>query len=230
MRRLFLLPFLFLFLPGISFSQQVSRSYDEAYGLNPKLFNGEIYNYFLAPDTKGNQYFKGQEFTDGSVRIKGVTYDHILLNYDVFNQQLLLKYDYPEGTGHILSLSRAWLQSFTLAGANFELIRFQDTSSRIFQVQGTGKVRLLTSWYKEQKIDYYYTAPYFVFLPLKKEMYLQMDSGMKHFYNNKSFLLAFNPAEQAAIRKYLRQNNINTRKAGAAALLQLIQFCNTLPE
>jgi len=229
MKRLFFISaaLLFILLPGIGLSQQKTLSYD-AYGLNPKLYNGEIYDYFLAPETKGNQYFSNREFTEGSVRIQGVTFDHLLLNYDVFNQLLLLKYDYPEGSNHILSLSKAWLEGFTLGTGRFELLRFQDTALRIFQVQGTGKIRLLTNWSKEQKIDYYYTAPYYVFLPLKKEMYLGMDKEIKHFKNNKSFLLLFDPVKQAVLRKYLHENRINTKKATDASLLELINFCNTL--
>ncbi len=219
--------FLFLTLESIS-AQEVNTGFDKIYGLDPKLYNGEIYKYFLRSDTKGNQYLAGPGFTEGSVIIKGVTYDHLQLNYDVFNQLVLLKYDNPLSTNNIISLSKAWLVGFSMGTANFEMIRFQDTSLRICQVLGKGKFRLLYYWTKEQKIDFYYYTPFYVFLPPKKEMFLEIGSEHRKFRNNRNFLSAFDPSIQVSIKKYMRLNKIDTKKADDKTMLELITFCNTL--
>jgi hypothetical protein len=218
---------LFCLLIKSLFAQQYNKGFDDVYGMDPELYNGQIYKYYVNTDTKGTQFLSGPEFILGTVRIKGITYPDVKLNYDVYNQQLLLESPNSIYTNTILILSETWLEGFSLGSAVFEVVRFQDTSRRICQVYGNGSHRILTFWTKEQKYGYEYAAPYLIFSTPKKEMYLQSGNAITRFKNNRSFISGFDKPSQAAISKYIHQHKVKVKKAGSDTLNTLITFCNT---
>ena len=226
-KPLFLIPFLCLFIKILN-AQEINQGFDKVYGLDPHLYNGKIYNYFVEINTRGNQFLSGNEFIVGSVRIKGVTYPDVLLNYDIFNQQVLLKSQNSLYSNSIIALSQGWLEGFSLGSANFEIISFRDTSQKICQVSGNSDIRILTCWRKEHKIEYYYTTPIYVFSLPEKEMYLQIGPDIKHFSNNRSYISCFGRTAQAVLKNYMRQHKVNVKKADADKLRALTLFCNTL--
>ena len=228
LKPIFLTTFLCI-LFKIIIAQGIHQGVEKVYGMDPDLYNGQIYDYFVQVNSRGNQFLSRPEFTEGSVRIKGVTYTDLLLNYDVFNQQLLLKGHNALYSNTIIALSQAWLEGFSLGPTSFEVVRFQDTSRRICQISGDSYIRILTYWTKEQKIDYYYTTPIYVFSLPEKQMYLQIGTDIIRFKNNKSFISAFGKPLQVVISKYMHQHKVKVRKADTAKIQALIIFCNTLP-
>src|SRR5512145_1757956 len=103
-----------LILPGMLPAQMAASNLDEVYGLDPVLYNGKKYTYFLPSGTGGHQYLFSPDYFVGSVTIKGQTFEGITLNYDICNQQLLLQYAIEAGSLRIIEVSKAWLESFTL--------------------------------------------------------------------------------------------------------------------
>ncbi|NVO20884.1 MAG: hypothetical protein HXX13_14385 [Bacteroidetes bacterium] len=219
---------IFSFFVKILVAQDVSMEPEKIYGVDPEIYNGVIYDFFLLPETKGNQYFTGPAFMDGDVVIKGILYHHLKINYDIFNQQLLLKSENSHYSGVIIALSQGWLESFTFGNARFELVRFPDSTRKICEVIGQGRLRMLYCWYKEQKIDYDRTSPFYVFSKPKKQAFLQINESIRPCSSNKSFVACFEQKDQAALKEYLKSNKFNFRKTSHDKLLGLISFCNTL--
>jgi len=69
------------------------NEYDHVYGLDPALYNGRIYTYAAPRNTTGDPFLSGADYCKGHITIEGKIYDGLNLNYDIFNQQILLKYD-----------------------------------------------------------------------------------------------------------------------------------------
>jgi peptidoglycan hydrolase-like protein with peptidoglycan-binding domain len=230
MKFLFRLILLFLFLitaSGVTAQQNIFNT-DEIYGSDPLLYNGRYYSFFPPLNTEGNQYLKDSRFEAGSVTIRGVTYPSLLLNYDIFNQHLVMQYKNSIGAANLIILSQAWLETFSFAGKDFELISTQDTLKRIFQVMGTGSNRILYYWTKDLKMDSFYGSKKHAFSVAGKEMNLFAGKKFLKYRNNKSFIYLFDPQTRNAVKEYLRMHKINVKKAVDQTMTELIYYCNTL--
>jgi hypothetical protein len=224
--RSFSVIFLFI-LPGMMFAQMASVNVDEVYGLDPILYNGKKYTYFLPSGTGGNQYLFSPDYYIGSVTIKGQTFDLITLNYDIYNQQLLLQYATEAGSLSIIEVSKAWLESFWLGVKKFNYIDLGD-GPRFYQVLGEGQLQVLYYWSKDLKLDVTYGAHSFTFTPAMKDSWLLIDGKLLPFKNKHTFLSAFNPAQRPLINDYIRRSKVRIKKASDQAMTQLINYIGSL--
>lgn len=218
---------LLLNFSGIS-AQQSGQRFDDVYGSDPLLYNGRHYTFFLPFNTGGNQYFSGTRFEKGSVTIRGVTYNDLELNYDIYNQQLIMQYKNNLGAASLIIVSDAWLESFRLENLNFEIVTSQDTLKRIFQVLGTGPNRIFYSWKKELNQESFQTAQNHFFSEPVREMNVHTGNQILRYWNNKTFYSLFVFDKRIAIKEYLRKNNINVKKASDRIMTGLINYCNSL--
>jgi hypothetical protein len=225
--RAFLVIWLLLVSTG-SYAQNSDSDPDKVYGLDPLLYNGRFYSYFLPAGTGGTPFFNGPGFVNGSVTIRGVTYDSLSLKYDVFNQQLILLYKTSVGAKNLIVVSDAWLESFSLAGSHFELLAIQDTIRQIYQVIGTGPTVVLYQWRKDLAIDGGFGNESYAFSKSKRDSYLLIGKKLLKYKKNKSFVAQFDLANQAALKKYLRQERVKLKKASDKAVSDLIKYCNSL--
>jgi hypothetical protein len=222
--------FLFFFVFGVSgiAAQQTGNSIDEVYGSDPLLYNGKYYTFYPPSNTGSHQYFADRQFETGSVIIRGVTYSDLLLNYDIYNQQLILKYKFITGATNLIIISDAWLEMFSYRDANFVILSTPDTLKRIFQTLGTGPKRILYYWRKTLNLDNFYGAKNYVFSAAAREMNVFADNQILEYSNNKGFYSLFDPDKRFAVREYLNKNNIRVKKANDKTMTDLINFCNTL--
>jgi hypothetical protein len=209
-------------------AQQTGIISDMIYGSDPLLINGRYYTFFPPLSTGGNQFFSGPQFETGCVTLRGVTYEDLLLNYDIYNQQLILKYKNKIGADNLIILSDAWLEKFSFKGVNFETISIQDTIRRIFQVLGTGTVRILYYWRKNLTLDNSFGAKNHIFSAARKEMNVLSGTHIFKYRNNKNFCSIFGGEKGIEVREYLRKHNINVRRAVDRTMTELIYYCNSL--
>lgn len=209
-------------------AQQQTTGSDNVYGSDPLLYNGKFYTYYPPLGTEGNQYFTDRIFETGSAIIRGVTYNDLLLNYDIFNQQLVLKYKQNTGANSLIIISDAWLTAFNIGGLDFEIITAPDTVKQIFQVIGKGPARILYYWEKELELNNMIGAQNYVFSSPRKEMNLFNGSRILLYRNNKSFYSLFDTGNSNAIKEYLRVNRIKVKRSSDSAISELINYCNTL--
>lgn len=209
-------------------AQQTNNITDPVYGTDPLLINGKYYTFFLPSNTEGNQYFADLQFETGSATIRGVTYTGLLLNYDIYNQQLILNYKNNIGANNLLTLSDAWLEKFSFRGYDFELISTQNSSKKIFQVLGTGQNRILYYWTKELALDSFHGARNHTFSRAEREMSILTGTQVFKYWNNKSFCSAFDPEKRTVIKEYLHRNHVKVKKAIDPTMTEVINFCNSL--
>jgi hypothetical protein len=219
--------FLLFNLSGIS-AQQSGIGGDDVYGFDPSLYNGRSYTFFLPLSTGGNQYLSGRDFELGSATIRGVTYSDLALNYDIYNQHLILQYTNNLGARNLIVISDAWLESFSFKNLNFEMIPSQDTLKRIFQVLGAGPNRILYFWRKKLELDNIQGSKNYSFSAARKEMNVYIGNQILRFWNNKEFYSLFDSDKRITIKRYLRKNRINVKKATDQTMTGLIYYCNSL--
>jgi len=225
--RTVLFAYLLIAAAGVA-AQQTNIINDEIYGSDPLLINGKYYTFFLPLNTGGNQFISGTQFDTGSVIIRGVTYTDLLLNYDIYNQQLILKYKNNIGADNLIILSDAWLEKFSFKGMDFEMISVQDTLKRIFQALGKGTSRILYYWTKDLKLDSFYGAKNHVFSDARRKMNILTGSQTMRYWNNRSFYSVFGNKRGLAIKEYMRKRKINVKRAVDQTMTELIYYCNSL--
>lgn len=208
-------------------------SANRIYGLNPLLYNGQFYTYFPAASTQGSQFLHGPKFVKGSVQIRGKKFYNLLLNYDVYNQEVVLKYITQMNNLKEIVLSKVWLKSFNLGKQHFEVLSFPGVKPRIYQVIGKGNYQILYIWQKDYNHSNSYGATNFVFSKPIRKSYLKAGSKLMHYKSNRSFVSLFGPENKSLINKYLRRNGIKLnreKKSGPESVLGLINYCNTLQD
>ena len=220
--------FVFLQILIQNFSAHSQEKFDSIYGLDPILFNGEVYSYRTSPSVQGFQYLSQREFIPGEIIIHGKKYNNHLLNYDIFNQEILLQFkmDYKTTT---IQLNKEKIDAFTLDSRTFKLVNDSENNTyEIYQFFGQGKYTVLYFWEKTLELIDKSGDSYWSFSKPKKTMYLQFNDEKHRFRNNRTFLSHFNKSQKQEIKTYLKQNKLNLKRISDTELNQIIHFCNQL--
>lgn len=169
-----------------------------------------------------------KNYESGYVVIRNEKFEDILLNYDIYNQELILKYKDIHGADNVIKLSKAWLRGFNLHNREFVLMQTGNGQEGFFQVIGRDSLTVLYHWEKKMtlskevgKSNYHFSEP-------GRTMYLFKNEAFYRFKNNKSFIEYFEPGQRDTVKKHLAQNKINVKKASDENMLNLINYCNHL--
>ena len=225
-KQIFNLKLLILIIVTITNNSYSQENIDTIYGLNPIIYNGQKYSYAVPTTVKGNQYLVDQNFIYGLVNLNRETFDDLQLNYDIYNQEILLKFELNHRT-IVIKLFKERIKEFTLDDKSFELIAGHDSINIIYQVFGKGKYKILQHWQKKLNLSNVSGTSNYVFSKPLKSMYLQVDNQKIKYKNNKTFLSLINASNKTEVKNYLKQNKIKVKKASNQQLNELINFCNT---
>ena len=218
---------LLLFLSANLLSQPDFKSLDKVYGLNPLLHNGIKYTFYLPPGTGSHQYLQSPDYFTGSVTIKEVTFEGITLNYDIYNQQLLLKYMDEKGAFNIIEVSKSWLKEFHLGNKYFIYMDFGN-GKNFYQVLGKNRVKLLYHWFKFLKLDMGTNSGNFTFTPAIKSSYILKDNELRPFRNKRGLIEILGQQHKKEIKRFMRQNGIKLKKASEEEMTELINYLGDL--
>lgn len=196
---------------------------DQVYGLDQTLYNGKKYTYILLYSAKGDQYLLSPKYLDGSVTLKGIRYAGIVLNYDIFNQQLLLKYQDKSGSQIVIEVSKSWLERFSLDDKNFIYLDLGQ-GPRFYQVLGDGPLQILYYWQKNLNLDATVGSSGYIFSSAVRDSYLLMDGKLKAFSTKRSLVRLFVKENWQEIKSYLRKNKVNVKKASDRTMADMINF------
>jgi len=202
-------------------------SLDLVFGLDPSLYNGMLYKSIYPRNVKGNQYFLSDNYLKGEATIRGVQYQNIDLNLDIYKQELLLKYTNPSKGTNIVAISKAWLEAFTIGNTHFKVYSIPEKPKRIYQVLGNDSVQIIFFWKKDLKIDNISGNSNMIFV-VEKESYLFTNKSFKRFKGNRSFVQLFTKEKQAEIKKYIKQKNIKVNESQDQVMEELINYCSKL--
>jgi hypothetical protein len=222
-----LLVIIVIFFSGRLISQDAANEMDRVYGLDPLLYNGKKYTYFLPPGTDGNQFLFSTDYIIGEVTIKGKRFDGITLNYDIYNQELLLQYVSETGTFNIIGISKAWLESFRLGNLQFRCLSFNN-DPRFYQVLGDGPFYILYFWRKDLRLNTSYGAKNFTFTPSTKNQYVLIGDKILPFRNKRSLISLFDPGHKLEIKDYIHRNGIKIKNASDKTMTVLINYIGNL--
>jgi len=222
-----LLVIFLIFFSGKLISQGAFQEMDRVYGPDPLLFNGRKYTYFFPPGTGGNQFLLSTEFKTGEVTIKGNKFEGIDLNYDIYNQLLLIQSAGESGSLNIIEVSNAWLESFRIGNLEFKILDFGN-GQRIYQVLGEGPLFILYYWRKDLKLDASYGASDFTFTPSIKSQYVLIGDKLWPFRNKRSLISIFDRELKQDIKSYINRNKVRMKNVSDQTMTQLINYIGNL--
>jgi len=201
---------------------------DKVYGYDPLLYNGLAYYFYPPPRTQGTQYLFDRFDTEGSITVRGVKYEGQSLNFDIYNQQLVLKYKTAIGSESLLQISFAWLENFDLYNRHFEVITTADTIKEIFQSIGKGPAKALYYYARKLTVSNLTESSDHYFAQIQRTTYISIGDNRQKYINNRSFVKAFPEVNRDQVWKYIRKNKLKVQKADDGHMTELINYCNSL--
>lgn len=202
-------------------SQETLNGSDRFYGLDQTLHNGKKYTYAPPPGCTGNQYFESPFFAEGAVTIEQITFSKVRLNYDIYNQLLLLQFPNENSPWNVLEISRAWLRSFSIGNKYFELLTFNG-EEKFYQVLGEGQIKILYYWRKTLELENTIGHYFYKFSPGIRDFYIVMDGQLIPVTSKRALVKLFPPEKQGDIRSYLRKNKVNLKKSPDKTMTDMI--------
>lgn len=193
-------------------------------GESDLLVNGNRYMQAFGM-AHGSPFFETSNIKKSIVYIKGECFDNADIKYDIFQNQLVLL-DYYKRQ---LVLNPQQVDSFALGENVFVSIHIFDSlkvSSEIyFEKINNGKSKLLKS-YKKKFIDNYSDShPYGTFSKQTFQLFLQKENHLTKINSIKD-LYSFFPQGKKEIGSFMKENQIQFKKATHDQLQLLMNFCN----
>ena len=190
------------------------------------MHNCRNYSFSLSYETVCHHFIHTKNYEPGYIVIRDEKFENILLNYDIYNQEVILKYQDIHGANNLIKLSKAWLRMFYLRNNEFVLMKTEDGQQGFFKVIGSESLKVLYSWQKKMSLSNVAGKSNYQFSEPVKTMYLFKNEEFFRFRNNKSFIAYFDPGKRDSIKKYLTENGINVKRVSDENMLNLITFCS----
>lgn len=225
--RIYKVPWIVLgLLISLNLNAQDFHSYvDSIYGLNPSIYNGHHNPNNVPGNIIGNPFFKEKEYKLGTITVDNKTFNELYLNYDIYNQDILLKYLDKYNSKGVLRISNLNISEFSIQNKKFEM--FGDKND-IYQYIGNDSIKIYYKWTKTIEFKANNSYSNYRFSKTSRKMFVLNDNKLLSYKSNRSFIKCFNTSHKTEIKKYLKTNKINVKKAGDATMLNVITFCNTL--
>jgi hypothetical protein len=199
---------------------------------DPLIQNGVYYSYPYYNAT-GHPFLDQKEFDTGSVDFRGKHYGGLSINYDLFNQLIILSWE-SEGILQMSLLAPEFVSGFRLKGKHFIKIKGpdQDRAPVFYQlVSETPGVSCYYSWYKERReVRDSGNRSIFSFSDQKSRRYLRLDGQLSRYKSNKSFIKLFPEASRNLLKDYLHENRLQVMESSDQAMEDLIEYCNGILE
>lgn len=203
---------------------ELKEIFDRLNGPDYNLMNGRLSDLPYSSDS--HPYFNTESYRSGSLLLNGEAYNSVLINYDIYDQQVILQVPgWISGLNNKVVLNRELIDCFTIDGRTFRLMSFPETGSSFFQVMSSGEISFYLLWTKKLYRSSSSINARLKYLKQSRRIYLQKDDQLFHVKNKSSFISIFDEAYQKEIKGFLRREKIRFRNASDEKLGDLMNFC-----
>lgn len=196
---------------------------------NDALLQNGLYYAYPYYNAVGHPFLGDGEFGTGSVIFREKSYEGITINYDIFNQQIILSRKLDKMLQMNL-LANEFVSGFSFQGKHFIKASFEGESSAFFQVISQSPyISCYYSWYKERRevLDSG-NQRIFSFSEQKSKHYLLLDGKLLRYKNNRAFVQLLPDAAKGEIKNYLKVNKVLVKDANEHVMRSLIEHCNII--
>lgn len=192
------------------------------------LYSGkEWHNHYTA--IKGDQFLFSKEFVPGTVSINGKTYIDISLNYDIYNDEILI----PADKGIILQLNKEIIDSFTLAFDNKVYKFFNTDKDSLVNIKGfvkvlyEGKSRLYVK-YKKEIQPLAVEDKYDLFFRTYRVYFVR--EGTVNQISSKNELFKVLKDRKIQIKDFMKKNKTKISKKDPESFIPVIRYYDSLSQ
>ena len=183
--------------------------FDDKVGIeNTALYQGIVYREAYRTINEKVKFYKSAQWYNGSVLYSGQPFYNVLLKYDVFGDQLVLKQLDRLGGGAIL-LFKSKISSFWIEDTQFVHLRKEEIGAEVAGfyelLWEDGSIRLFAKHQKNDFVRKDRRAIYYEFVDRKK-LYLLDLSGQYYPINRKKELIDVLPSLKKDIDKFYQTN------------------------
>ena len=193
---------------------------------NQILFNGKVWRN-LYSTIRGDQFLFGTEYLQGSLTINGITFNNQNLNYDIYNDEVLIR----KNPGSVVQLNKEMVDSFTLI-FDFKTYRFKNTREDsltgldgFVKVLYSGKSALYIKYRKEiealaveDKYDLFFRTYKLYFL----------ERGIVNQVSGKSDFLKVLEGNKTQIKDYMKKNKLKVSKKEPESFVPVIRYYDSI--
>jgi hypothetical protein len=235
-RNIFRLIFLFAILPGtlplyciiprLSGYRYADTSPQDTLRDNQVLYNGKMWRNLYSM-VKGDQFFFSREYLQGSLTINGSSYKNILINYDIYNDEILTANNH----GSIIQLNKEMVDSFLMvyAGKTYRFVNVREDSLSVLK----GYVKVL---YQEKSALYvkYKKEIQALAIEDKYDMFYRLyriyfvKDGKVYQISSKSDLLKVLQEDKARIKDFMKKNRLKVSKTEPESFIPVIRYYDSL--
>lgn len=195
---------------------------------DPLIQNGVLYTYPYY-NADGHPFLGQKEFAGGSVVFREKTYEGLSLNYDLFNQLLILSREY-QGVLQMNLLEPEFVSGFQLKGKSFIHAAFDGETPGFFQlISEQQKISCYYAWYKDRReVHDSGNRSIYSFSGEKSKRYLLQEGQLQRYKSNKTFVKLFPDEARDQIKEYMQENRTLVMEANDLVMNQLIEYCNRI--
>jgi hypothetical protein len=205
---------------------ELKEHFDQLNGPDYTLLNGRQYERLKSGNS--HPFFKTEQYRPGNAFLNGEAYDSVTINYDIYDQQLILQYPGNSGQDLQIVLNRKMIDHFQIDGLTFKRMSFPETGSAFFQMLYWGDISCFLRWEKTLIRSTVSGTTNYKYSKQSRWVYLQRKGHLFHIKNSSSFANVFDEAYRKEIKDFLRREKINFRNASDEQLGKLMDFCINL--
>jgi hypothetical protein len=190
------------------------------------LFNGKVWRnqYYMI---KGDEFLFSRQYSPGSVRMDGNDFRNILINYDIYNDEILT----PKKDKSVIQLNKEMVDSFAMVseGKTYRFVKAEVDS--LSDVKGyvmilyKGKSALYVK-YKKEIQSLAVDDKYDLFSPVTK-VYL-LKKGEVFQISGKGDLLKAFPDDKALLKSFMKKNGLKVSKAEPESFIPVLRYYDNL--
>jgi hypothetical protein len=210
--------------------QSVYDATRELQEVDPILQNGVFYTYPYY-NAKGHPFLDRKDFTKGDLIFRDKRYEGVTLNYDVFNQQVILSRQAGK-VQFMYLLSSEFVSEFLVNDKRFRFGSLGGQPARFYQVVAeTGTVSCYYIWYKNRLESREGGGlAIYSFSEAKHRRYLSVDGDLYRLQNNRSLVKVLPAVAGDMVKDFLKENRIRVSEANDTIMNRVIRFCDTILE
>lgn len=196
--------------------------------LDPLIQNGIYYSnpYYNAT---GHPFLGDKNLKEGTIVFRNKEYSDVMLNYDLFHQQIILGWE-QDNSIQLNLIPNEFITGFQIGSIFFRRISFNGTGAGFYQV--VTEEDSLACYYRLNKIrneaNTAGASQTYLFSEERSSAYLFINGELKRFRNNGSFLKILPDRIKSETRNYLRTNRIKMNKADVKTTEEVIKFCQAV--
>ena len=195
---------------------------------NQSLYIGKMWSNKYT-NVKGDQFLFSREFLPGSLTINGTFYKNILINYDIYNDEILV----PKNNSAIVQLNKEMIDSFLVINSGVAYRFVNDRMDSMSDIKGyvnqlyKGKSILYVK-YKKEIEELAVDDKYDLFFRTFRIYFLK--DGQIHQLTSKRDLLKILKEDKTKINDFMKKNRLKVSKKEPGSFIPVIRYYDSISQ